>query len=1008
MSGSFDPDAETRGNTKEQASAETPVVSSSQHSKSFRERKLGRRVLAAILLCSTLLAFMATGVQLFSDFTHDVSQIKQRMTDIEQSYLESIAVSTWNFDHVQLKTQMQGILRLPDICSVKLTDVNNALLEQAGKCSQDFEMIERIFPVVFIRDASKKDHVPLGTLTVMASYEDVFLRMQNKVLIILTTQGIKTFIVAIFILYIFHRLVGHPLQLLAQAARRLNVNRLAEPIVLRRKKPTRGDDELDVLVTAMNNMRVSLLDDVAELHRTKEALQSSEEHYRSLVESTNVVPWESDARMQNFSFIGPQAQRMLGVPTERWYQPGFWFSVLHLEDHEKFLKELNYAHTDRFDIECRFLKPDGREYWLLAHVERLRLPNGGTGMRGFLIDIDARKRIELELDHYRAELEQLVASRTTELKQNVSELQTTVERLHVEMREREIAERTLRENEERYRMLIEMSPDAVMVEQDGEITFVNNGAMRLLGATSAGQIVGKSMSDLVPEDYTVLVAERMQKLLDGHQNLGAVEEKIKRLDGSLLDVEVSRGLFHYRGRNAIQAVVHDITPHKHFAEQLRKQALYDALTGLPNRALLMDRLTDALTLAQRQQQQLLVVFIDLDHFKVVNDSLGHEAGDRLLVTVSRRISACIRKSDTLARLGGDEFIMLVRNTTDNEAVLKMIDRIIAEVSHPIVLDGREVSITCSIGYSVYPKDGEDSATLIKRADAAMYQAKEQGRNRIQHYTADLQVRVDERLLMESQLRRALERQEFAVRYQPVVNLNTGRIAGFEALVRWQHPEFGLLLPSRFIRVAEETGLISQIGEWVMRTACAQLLAWHRAGLPQVYVSVNLSLHQFLQPNFESTILNVLAESGLPAKYLQFEVTESLSMKDPENTIRILTRFKELGIGINIDDFGTGYSNLAYLKRFPADWIKLDRSFVYDLTQSGDKTIVEAIIDMAHKLGLKIIAEGVETEEQLHLLASYGCDAIQGFYFSKPATAEACAEMLQKKRVLELPFKKVAR
>jgi diguanylate cyclase (GGDEF)-like protein/PAS domain S-box-containing protein len=983
------------------------AISPAQYVAGRWKQSIGRRVLAAILLCSTLLAFVATGVQLLSDFMHDASLIKQRLAVIEQSYLESIAVSTWNFDSVLLNTQLQGILRLPDICSVKVEDTSKTVTGPLGTCSPRFDVIERVYPIVFARNAEKNDVVRLGSLTVTASYEQVFLRLQDRVLVILATQGIKTFIIAILILYLFHRLVGHPLSLLANAARRLNINQLSQPIVLERgNKPAYNNDELGVLVTAMNSMRQSLLEDFYELQSTKEALQSSQERYRSLVESTNVISWEADPTMRNFTYVGPQAQRLLGYPHERWCEEDFWFSAIHPEDRARVDSRLRHPEVGHTDIECRFIKADGAEHWLSIQAERRTLPSGETVLQGFLIDIDSRKRTEIELDRYRANLEKLVASRTEQLADNVLELEKTVGKLNSEIIERELAERTLRENEERYRLLIEMSPDAVMIEQDGEIVFVNNGAVQLFGANSTADIIGKSMRDFAPLDCRLDVSNRLQKLLQGQQYLRPEEEKIVRMNGAVLDVEVSRALFHYRGRPAIQAVVHDITPHKTFAEQLRKQALYDALTGMPNRALLMDRLNDAIAVAERKKQPLVVVFIDLDHFKLVNDSLGHDAGDQLLITVARRISGCIRKSDTLARLGGDEFVILLREATENEAILKLINNINAEVSRPVTLSGQELTVTCSIGFSTYPEHGKDAATLIKHSDAAMYRAKDQGRNRVHSYTADLQVQVDERLLMESQLRRALEKKEFVMHYQPVIDLQTGSICAVESLVRWQHPDLGLLPPRRFIGAAEEMGLIGPLGEWIMRSVCTQASIWQKHGL-RTRIGINLSLQQFQDPQFERTVRQILAELHLTGRDLQFELTETVSMQDPENTIRILTRLKAQGVDIMIDDFGTGYSNLAYLTRFPVDYLKVDRSFVQDLTLGSDRTIVETIITMAHKLHLKVVAEGVETEKQFQLLKSYGCDAAQGFYFSAAVPAEACTRLLQQRDTFDPTTSKCA-
>jgi len=836
------------------------------------EHPLGRRVVAWTVACSTCVALLATGVQLFADYRRDLSLIEQRMTEIEHSYLESLAVSAWNIDQVQVRTQLRGILRLPDLSYVALLDAKRQPVEQVGNAAARYGTVRREFPVVFTPSGIGREKVALGTLVVTASLDGVYDRLGHQALLILTTQGIKTFFVVTFMLFIFQRLVSRPLSAVARAARQLNVNRLAEPIVLERKRRPGTADELDILVEAMNGMRSSLQRDVAELRETRRALWTSEERYRSLAESTSIVPWEADAVSGDITFVGPQVERILGIPRERWYERGFWRSVVHAEDRGRLLEALRKAHLAPPDLECRLVDGQGRLRWMSVRAARIDVPKVGKILRGYLIDIDAKKRTELELATYRVQLEELVAQRTAQLAANVTELEVTIEKLNVEMQERQ-----------------------------------------------------------------------------------------------------------------------------RFEEELRKQALHDALTGLPNRSLLMDRLDLAIKLAQRNKHPLTLLFIDLDRFKVINDSLGHDAGDELLKTVTRRVSECVRTSDTFARLGGDEFVLLLPNAIPDEVLARLIGRITQAVSEPVVLSGHEVAVTCSIGCSVYPHDGTDSATLLKHADAAMYSAKEQGRNNVQRYTADLNQKVNEQLETESHLRRALQRGEFLLHYQPQVDLKSGEIVGVEALIRWQHPEWGMVPPLRFIPIAEDTGLIGPIGEWVLRTACAQAVAWQRAGLPPLRMSVNLSAQQFLNPALESQVSSALAESGLPAALLELELTESVSMKNPEDTIRILSRFNGLGINIAIDDFGTGYSNLAYLRRFPVHRVKLDRSFVGELTQQESSHVIcEAIVAMAHKLNLEVVAEGVETIEQRDQLKAYGCDSMQGYWFSRPLSAATCEALLRER------------
>ena len=427
---------------------------------------------------------------------------------------------------------------------------------------------------------------------------------------------------------------------------------------------------------------------------------------------------------------------------------------------------------------------------------------------------------------------------------------------------------------------------------------------------------------------------------------------------------------------------------KRYQEQLEYQANYDALTGLPNRNLLHDRLRQSVY-AQRFVRSIGVVFLDIDHFKFVNDSLGHNTGDKLLQKVAERLLAAVRDGDTVARLGGDEFILILNDQTGQEVIYRAMQRIIGKVAEPIEIDGQELLVTASAGISLYPQDGPDVETLLKNADAAMYRAKEKGRNNFQFYTAEMNRQVNERLKLESSLRRALERNEFELYYQPRIHVGDGALVGCEALLRWQHPEMGLTLPERFIGLAEETGLIVPIGEWVIRTASAQARAWQKKGMPDITVSVNLSMRQFKQEGLAAAVDDALRSSGLDPKRLEMELTESLVMQDTEAAIRVLERLREIGVELSVDDFGTGHSSLSYLTRLPISALKIDQSFVQAVRGTGksDEGIVaQAIISLAHNLKLKVVGEGVETAAQFDFLKQHACDEVQGYHFGRPMPA----------------------
>ncbi|HLS85232.1 MAG TPA: EAL domain-containing protein [Burkholderiales bacterium] len=439
---------------------------------------------------------------------------------------------------------------------------------------------------------------------------------------------------------------------------------------------------------------------------------------------------------------------------------------------------------------------------------------------------------------------------------------------------------------------------------------------------------------------------------------------------------------------------------KRYQVQLEHQANYDSLTGLPNRNLLHDRMGQAVY-AQRQPRAMAVVFIDLDNFKFVNDSLGHGAGDRLLKGMAERLRTVLREGDTVARLGGDEFVLILNDQGGEESIYRALQRITAAVSRPMDVDGHELTVTCSAGVSLYPQDGRDVDTLLRNADAAMYRAKEHGRNNVQFYTAEMNARVSERVALETALRRALERRELALHYQRKIDLRTGGHAGAEALLRWNHPEWGLLRPDRFIALAEETGLIVPIGEWVLREACLQARAWRDAGLEPGRVSVNLSPRQFRQEGLVRAVSRVIEETGIEPREVEFEITESTVMHNVQKAIATLHGLKSLGVELSVDDFGTGYSSLAYLKDFPIDTLKIDRSFVRDIGRgraeddAGDEGVIaQAVISLGHALHLKVIAEGVETEEQLAFLRRHGCDEVQGFYFGEPVAPAAFERLLR--------------
>ncbi len=587
------------------------------------------------------------------------------------------------------------------------------------------------------------------------------------------------------------------------------------------------------------------------------------------------------------------------------------------------------------------------------------------------------------------------------LESRANELMLANQDLQEEIRVRKLTEQALHLRER----AIESSNNAIMIADltrpDYPIEYVNPAFVRITGY-SAAETLGQGVNFLVGRDSDQPALQEIRLALRERSEAHTVLRSYRK-DGKPFwnDVYIAPVLNDKSQPTHFVAIFNDITDARNDAEQVMLQAQFDALTGLANRALLQDRLNQAIAQSQRHGDSIVVAFIDLDDFKLINDNLGHDIGDEMLKTVASRLQACVRASDTVARLGGDEFVLLLLNQAQPDEgslashITELMHKLLASIAHPMILAGRELRVSCSIGVASYPRDGQDADTLLKNADTAMYRAKELGRNGFQFFTAELHERVKKQLELGASLRQALERDEFELYYQPQVSLRSGKIVGVEALLRWNHPQQGLIGPGQFIGFAEESGLIIPIGEWVLMHACAQNKAWQDAGLPPIPVAVNVSAKQCAQQDLEAVVRHALDHSGLPARFLELELTESISMADPEKSVPLMERMKEIGVELSIDDFGTGYSNMSYLKRFPIDRLKLDISFVRDITTDpGSLAISDAIITMSHSLHLEVVAEGVETEGQLALLLARNCDLIQGYYFSKPIPAQAMVQLLQ--------------
>ena len=533
-------------------------------------------------------------------------------------------------------------------------------------------------------------------------------------------------------------------------------------------------------------------------------------------------------------------------------------------------------------------------------------------------------------------------------------------------------EETIRQSEERYRTIIEeMEEWYFETDLSGNIIFFNEVFATILGV-SGEDLTGLSFRSFIKKEDWNSIYELFNQVFKTGQPTRNFPYEFVRPDGTATSAEFS--IFPKRdGAGWIvgfRVVGHDITERKHAEERIQYLATHDALTDLPNRLMFSQLLNHTIQSSRRFKRQFAIFFIDLDRFKVINDTLGHEAGDQLLQEIAKTFKRVLREIDVVARLGGDEFVILIEEVSDLAQVTGVAQRILSATMKPLVLMGQECRVTASIGISMYPKDAQDEQSLMKNADLAMYLAKEEGKNNYQFYSQKMKSQSFERLSLETNLRYALERQEFYLHYQAKLDFKTGGITGVEALLRWQNPDLGNVPPARFIPMAEETGLIVPIGRWVLKTACAQNVAWQSQGLARVCMAVNLSVRQLMDDTLVPDIRTILKESGLEPNLLELEITESMLIQNPERVIRILTEIKKMGVRLAIDDFGTGYSSLGQLKRFPIDTLKVDRSFIRDLSKnSEDQGITEAIIAMGKTLSLTVIAEGVETEEQEAFLRS---------------------------------------
>ncbi|MEH7251538.1 EAL domain-containing protein [Neobacillus niacini] len=669
--------------------------------------------------------------------------------------------------------------------------------------------------------------------------------------------------------------------------------------------------------------------------------QKSQQKMKNIFDTLDVAIWSHDLKTDRL-LITPGIEKLYGYKMENFYEDkNLWKEVIFPEDlHVLEERAQKLAMGQAVTSQYRIIRPDGEVRWIQDRgIPTVDQKGDFIDFNSVLFDITDRK-----------------------------------------------------ESEGLYQSLVEMSPDIIAVVYNGKIEYINEAGCKLIGADSLEEVIGQSAKTFVTSQITDLIKGKVFSSDKLENERFMFEFQVRRIDGESIDVEMAARTILYEGRFAVQVVGRDITQRKKSEQTIKFMAYYDTLTGLSNRNQFRNHLNEVLR--NQVNKTHAVFFLDLDRFKIINDTKGHTVGDIILQKVAGRLENAVQNEGLVSRQGGDEFIILLEDI-DKENASQVAKRILNEFSNPFEVNGDEFYVTPSIGISIYPKDGRDEEALIKNADTAMYQAKDRGKNNYQFYSNNLDGISTWKMKLENWLRRAIEQNQMALHYQPQFDLGTGEIVGVEALIRWNHPEYGYIAPSEFIPLAEETGLIVPLGKWILREAFERRKAWKDAGYEDFPIAVNVSVRQFQDENIIPFISEMVEEVGLEANYLELEITESL-MQNLENSTIILNRLKDLGVQLSVDDFGTGYSSLSYLKHLPIDKIKIDKSFVDDIISHANQgMMVKTIIDMGMNLKFSVIAEGIETEEQVKFLTRNACQIGQGYYYSKPLSAEKMEEFLLK-------------
>lgn len=909
-----------------------------------RRSPLARRLIIYMILFSATITLVTTLIQLYNEYKRDLNGIETQFQQINNVHLRSFTQSLWATNYHEVSVQLEGLIKIPNIVYASVYNGGN-LIAQSGKINSK-NILKRQYTMQ--HEFLGKQHM-IGNLTVVATLNNVYANLTRDAIAILISNTIRTLLVVLFLFFIFYKLVTRHITKISSHFQHLFPDADA-PLVLNRKK-SKKSDELDHLVSSTNAMQ----------NRTREileALHKSESHVRLLLDSTAEAIYGLDLDGK-CTFVNPSCIKMLGYIKEDDLLGKYMHQIIH------------HTHSNglRYPVEDSIIR------------------------RASLKNIPSHSDTEV---HWRADGSSFPVEYWSHPILNGNEVVGTVVTF-IDITVRKEAEEKLL----RFRYALDSSVDAIYLIDKGSMTFIdaNRAAWESLGY-SREELLQLGPNDIKPEYTFESISLKLDSMLKSTEKNNDLATFHKRKDGSLFPVEISIQKFDEPSKNnsssiTLVAVARNVSRRKQVEEDLHKLAYFDSLTGLPNRTLYNDRLKHALAEAKRHNACVVVMLLDLDHFKDVNDTMGHDVGDRFLSEVATRLNHGIREADTLARLGGDEFALIFSDTTEIMDAALMARHLLSRLKTPIQIDGRELFASASIGITVYPTDAQDADSLLKFADSAMYHAKDKGRNAFQFYSSEMTTNIQRRMNLESDLHHALKHNEFALHFQPQVNTISGDIIGVEALIRWQDKDGNFIPPVDFIPLAEESGLIVPIGLWVLKTACKQLSEWHEAGYTQLTMSVNVASRQFREKDFELTVKNVIKSNNLEPYMLELEITESLLLENSDDILSTLKNIKSVGSQLAIDDFGTGYSSLSYLKRFPIDRVKIDQSFVRDLVNNKDDlSIVKAIIALANSLHLEVVAEGVETKEQLELLRLEGCQNYQGYYYARPMDAESLSILLK--------------